>query len=55
MRRGGELPSVEVAYETWGDPAARHDNAVMIFTGPVAVGACGLVDARIRRRAGGKT
>ena len=33
MRRGGELPSVEVAYETWGDPAVRHDNAVMIFTG----------------------
>jgi len=33
MRRGGELPSVEVAYETWGDPAVRHANAVMIFTG----------------------
>jgi len=33
MRRGGELPGVEVAYETWGDPQARHDNAVMIFTG----------------------
>lgn len=33
MRRGGALPSVEVAYETWGDPAVRHDNAVMIFTG----------------------
>jgi homoserine O-acetyltransferase len=33
MRRGGELPNVEVAYETWGDPAVRHDHAVMIFTG----------------------
>ena len=33
MRRGGALPSVEVAYETWGDPAVRHDSAVMIFTG----------------------
>ena len=33
MRRGGELPSVEIAYETWGDPAVRHDNAVLIFTG----------------------
>ena len=33
MRRGGELPNVEVAYETWGDPAVRHDNAIMIFTG----------------------
>jgi homoserine O-acetyltransferase/O-succinyltransferase len=33
MRRGGALPSVEVAYETWGDPEARHENAVMIFTG----------------------
>src|SRR5918992_776686 len=33
MRRGGALPNVEVAYETWGDPQARHDSAVMIFTG----------------------
>ena len=33
MRRGGEMPNVEVAYETWGDPAVRHDNAVLIFTG----------------------
>lgn len=33
MRRGGALPGVEVAYETWGDPQARHDNAIMIFTG----------------------
>src|SRR6201988_1922841 len=32
MRRGGELPGVEVAYETWGDPQARHDNAVVILT-----------------------
>ena len=33
MRRGGALPNVEIAYETWGDPASAHDNAVLIFTG----------------------
>lgn len=31
MYRGGELPHVEVAYETWGEP--RDDNHVVIFTG----------------------
>lgn len=31
MRRGGVLPEVELAYETWGEP--RGDNHVVIFTG----------------------
>ena len=33
MRRGGALPGVEIAYETWGDPSFCHDNAILIFTG----------------------
>jgi homoserine O-acetyltransferase/O-succinyltransferase len=33
MRRGGALPGVEIAYETWGDIGFCHDNAVLIFTG----------------------
>jgi homoserine O-acetyltransferase/O-succinyltransferase len=33
MRRGGALPNVEVAYETWGDIGFCYDNAIMIFTG----------------------
>jgi homoserine O-acetyltransferase len=33
MRRGGALHDVEIAYETWGDLAFCHDNAVLIFTG----------------------
>jgi homoserine O-acetyltransferase/O-succinyltransferase len=33
MRRGGALPSVEIAYETWGDVGFCYDNAIMIFTG----------------------
>ncbi|PZN31929.1 MAG: homoserine O-acetyltransferase [Proteobacteria bacterium] len=33
MRRGGVLHDVVIAYETWGDPARRHDHAVLIFTG----------------------
>ena len=31
MFRGGELPEVELAYETWGE--SRGDNHVVIFTG----------------------
>ncbi|MBW3568032.1 MAG: homoserine O-acetyltransferase [Proteobacteria bacterium] len=31
MYRGGTLPDVELAYETWGEP--RGDNHVVIFTG----------------------
>ena len=30
---GGELPSVRVAYETWGELSPARDNAVMILTG----------------------
>jgi len=31
MFRGGVLPEVELAYETWGEP--REDNHVVVFTG----------------------
>lgn len=33
MRRGGALRDVEIAYETWGEPAFCYDNAILIFTG----------------------
>ncbi|MBA2492056.1 MAG: homoserine O-acetyltransferase [Gammaproteobacteria bacterium] len=33
MRRGGVLPRVRVAYETWGRSNAARDNAVLLFTG----------------------
>lgn len=33
MRRGGVLPSIELAYETWGTLSASKDNAVLILTG----------------------
>ncbi len=33
MRRGGTLPEVQMAYETWGTLSETHDNAVLIFTG----------------------
>lgn len=33
MWRGGELPSVELAYETWGRANAQRDNVVLLFTG----------------------
>ena len=33
MRRGGVLQGVQIAYETWGELAPAHDNAVLIFTG----------------------
>lgn len=33
MQRGGSLQHLEVAYETWGDLAFCHDNAILIFTG----------------------
>lgn len=29
--RGGRLPSVRVAYETWGTPNAARDNVVLVF------------------------
>ncbi|WP_290649841.1 homoserine O-acetyltransferase [Aquisalimonas sp.] len=31
--RGGELPSVTIAYETWGELRGRGDNALLLFTG----------------------
>ena len=31
--RGGILPEVTVAYETWGQLSANRDNAVLISTG----------------------
>lgn len=33
MRRGGVLPRVTLAYETWGELNAQRDNAILIFTG----------------------
>jgi homoserine O-acetyltransferase/O-succinyltransferase len=33
MRRGGELPEVEIAYETWGTLSPAKDNALLIVTG----------------------
>ena len=33
MYRGGELSSVTIAYETWGELAGRGDNAILLFTG----------------------
>jgi homoserine O-acetyltransferase/O-succinyltransferase len=33
MRRGGELPEVEIVCETWGELAPARDNVVLIVTG----------------------
>lgn len=33
MRHGGELPQVDIAYETWGDLSAARDNVVLVVTG----------------------
>lgn len=33
MWRGGELPEVAIAYETWGELSPHKDNAVLVFTG----------------------
>ena len=33
MRRGGLLPAVDIAYETWGTLNGAKDNAVLLFTG----------------------
>jgi homoserine O-acetyltransferase/O-succinyltransferase len=33
MRRGGVLPDVQIAYETWGELDFCQDNAILIFTG----------------------
>lgn len=31
LERGGVLPAVRVAYETWGEPTAHRDNAVLVL------------------------
>ena len=33
MHRGGFLPAIDVAFETWGEPSPELDNAVLLFTG----------------------
>ncbi len=33
FHRGGSIPEINVAYETWGELNAARDNAVMILTG----------------------
>lgn len=33
MYRGGRLPAVTIAYETWGEVSGRGDNALLLFTG----------------------
>ncbi len=33
MYRGGELPDVRIAWESWGELNPRADNAVLLFTG----------------------
>ena len=33
MHRGGFISSPSIAYETWGEPNDRRDNAVLLFTG----------------------
>ena len=33
MRRGGRLPEVVIAYETWGQLSVNHDNVILLFTG----------------------
>ena len=33
MHRGGSLPKVVVAYESWGRLSETYDNAVLVFTG----------------------
>jgi homoserine O-acetyltransferase/O-succinyltransferase len=33
MKRGGRLPEVTIAYESWGELTPNHDNAILIFTG----------------------
>jgi len=33
MWRGGRLPEITLAYESWGQLSAAADNAILIFTG----------------------
>ncbi len=46
MHRGGELPQITIAYETWGELTPRHDNAILLYTGlsPSAHAACSARD-----------
>lgn len=48
LHRGGELPGGVIAYETWGELNAAHDNAVLLFTGlsPSAHAASSVQDSR---------
>ena len=51
LERGGHLPDVTVAYETWGTLNAAADNAVLVehanhAEGKFAHGVIGLVDRR---------
>jgi len=46
MERGGALPEVTLAYETWGQLSPERDNAILVFTGlsPSAHAASSLED-----------
>lgn len=33
FRRGGELPEIALAYETWGELSPARDNALLLATG----------------------
>jgi len=33
MKRGGRLPEITIAYESWGTLSPNYDNAILIFTG----------------------
>jgi homoserine O-acetyltransferase len=33
MKRGGSLPEVQLAYETWGERNAQDNNSILLFTG----------------------
>ena len=33
LKRGGRLPQVTIAYESWGELSVNHDNVILIFTG----------------------
>jgi homoserine O-acetyltransferase len=33
LRRGGRLPEVTIAYESWGELSVNNDNVILLFTG----------------------
>lgn len=47
MKRGGRLPEITIAYESWGTLSENYDNAILIFTGlsPSAHAASSVEDA----------